>query len=290
MMVPQVGQLIVREANVQDTLRIANLIHFEAHVHRHLDWKPPLDWMGSHPYLVIERNGQIQAALICPPDPLEVAWIRLFAASSDLPVQQAWDELWLAARDHFLQAGLLLRVAAIPLQNWFTAVLEKSGFEGKNSVVVLVWRNERPIAVGESQDPRITIRPMNLDDMTAVEQVDQIAFDPLWRNSRESVETAFRQAAIATIVELDGKTAGYQISTATPMGGHLARLAVKPEFQGQKVGSYLLFDTLGQFVRRGAQQVTVNTQHDNLVSLALYQKAGFKRTGEEYPVYHFDIR
>jgi hypothetical protein len=33
----------------------------------------------------------------------------------------------------------------------------------------------------------------------------------------------------------------------------------------------------------------VNTQQDNLFSLTLYQKAGFTRTGEEYPVYQYQI-
>jgi ribosomal protein S18 acetylase RimI-like enzyme len=44
---------------------------------------------------------------------------------------------------------------------------------------------------------------------------------------------------------------------------------------------------LSQFDRRGAQAVTVNTQQDNIASLSLYQKAGFRRTGEEYPVYQY---
>jgi len=87
------------------------------------------------------------------------------------------------------------------------------------------------------------------------------------------------------VAEDDGQLLGYQISTATTMGGHLARLAVHPAAQGGGIGYALVHDMLSQFTRRGARQVTVNTQQDNLVSLALYQKAGFKRTGEEYPVY-----
>jgi len=33
----------------------------------------------------------------------------------------------------------------------------------------------------------------------------------------------------------------------------------------------------------------VNTQSDNDVSLSLYQKMGFIRTGEEYPVYTSEV-
>jgi ribosomal protein S18 acetylase RimI-like enzyme len=78
---------------------------------------------------------------------------------------------------------------------------------------------------------------------------------------------------------------GYQISTTSAMGGHLARLAVLPAYQGRRIGYALLNDLLRQFVYRGIFRVTVNTQSDNLASLKLYEKAGFERTGERYPVY-----
>jgi ribosomal protein S18 acetylase RimI-like enzyme len=54
-----------------------------------------------------------------------------------------------------------------------------------------------------------------------------------------------------------------------------------------KIGSALVADVLSQFARRGAHTLTVNTQQDNLASLALYEKVGFIRTGEEYPVYQY---
>jgi ribosomal protein S18 acetylase RimI-like enzyme len=103
------------------------------------------------------------------------------------------------------------------------------------------------------------------------------------------LEIAFRQSAIATVAEINGSIAGYQISTSTQAGGHLARLAVHPEYQGRGIGYGLVLDMLSQFRRRGAHAVTANTQHDNLVSLSLYQKAGFERTGEEYPLFEYDL-
>jgi ribosomal protein S18 acetylase RimI-like enzyme len=130
---------------------------------------------------------------------------------------------------------------------------------------------------------------MNFDELSVVEEIDMLAFDPVWRHSRDSLGLAFRQAAIATVAEHSGEIVGYQISTSTPIGGHLARLAVMPDWQGHGIGYALLNDMLSQFERRGAQSITVNTQQDNLASLALYEKAGFRRTGEEYPVYEFSV-
>ena len=284
-MVANLRQLTVRPVSDKDLQRLANLIHFEAHVHRHLDWRAPLDWVGYHPYLVAEHNNEILAALACPPDPPAVAWIRLFATSSEISVKLAWEELWYAAYDQICNLSDAVLVAAIPLQNWFRKLVEKSEFKRSHDVIVLSWRRAPRPAVTRAHPG--FIRTMELRDIHAVEELDRAAFGLIWQNSYSSLEVAFRQSAVATVLEDDGEIIGYQISTSTPVGGHLARLGVLPQYQGRGIGYAILDDLLVQFERRGAQSVTVNTQNDNLSSLALYKKAGFKRTGEEYPVYQY---
>ena len=37
----------VRPAVLTDQRQIANLMHFSPTIHRHLDWRYPLDWIGS---------------------------------------------------------------------------------------------------------------------------------------------------------------------------------------------------------------------------------------------------
>lgn len=288
-MLSSIQKTTIRAATEEDRRHLANLIHFEANVHRHLDWRPPLDWLGYQPYLTIERNGKFLAALACPPDPPGVAWIRLFAVSSGLSVGKAWDQLWSAAREELLDTyqGELL-AAAIPLQGWFRSLLEKSDFSLMHRVVVLAWQRNEDIP--EERPSEFHVRPMNFDDLSAVEAVDAASFSMVWQNSRPCLEMAYQQAAIASVVEGPSGLVGYQISTAGPMGGHLARLAVHPDYQGRGIGYALLRDLLLQFRRRGVQTVTVNTQHDNKASMALYEKVGFRRTGEEYPVYQYELR
>ena len=286
-MITNLRQVTVRTAVEGDLQQLANLIHFEAHIHRHLDWRPPLDWVGHRPYLVVERDHDLLAALACPPDPPNVAWIRLFAVSTELSVQRAWKELWPVAQSQLRKFVGHLDVAAIPLQNWFRKLLMGSGFIQTYNVVVLTWEGGDIPSVVNSRT--VIIRPMNIDDLDFVEEVDIAAFGEVWQNSRSSLEVAFQQAAIATVAEISGELVGYQISTATAMGGHLARLAVKPQFQGLGVGYSLVRDMLSQFERRGIMSVTVNTQDDNMISLKLYRKAGFRRNGEEFPVYQYPI-
>jgi ribosomal protein S18 acetylase RimI-like enzyme len=282
------SRVTIRPAIPADRQQLANLIHFENNVHRHLDWRAPLDWIGFSPFLVYENRSTLLAVLACPPDPPQVSWIRLFATAFNLPVVRAWDSLWSVATDDLRGSTEADWVAALSLWPWFGGILENAGFFIDNQVVMLHWEKGNLIPDNKSQD--VWIRLMNYDDLEFVHAVDAAAFSPLWQNSLPSLELAYRQAYIATVAESQDKLVGYQISTATPLGGHLARLAVLPEYQGQGIGRALLHDLLDQFKRRGAQRVTVNTQSDNLASLHLYQKSGFTLTGEEFPVYLYPLR
>jgi [ribosomal protein S18]-alanine N-acetyltransferase len=281
-------QTTIRPAAPEDRQKLANLIHFEIHVHRHLDWRTPLDWIGYPPYLVMEQRKNLLAALACPPDPPTVAWIRLFAVVHPLSIERAWEALWRDALDQFSCMPEVKWAAALALWPWFAQALEAFGFRENNRVVMLSWEVGAPLP--ESHTGEVFVRPMKLDDLGGVHEVDAASFAPIWQNSRPSLELAYREAAVATVAEYQARLVGYQISTATPVGGHLARLAVTPDCQGHGIGAALVNDLLHQFKRRGAKKVTVNTQKDNSTSLRLYQKIGFYLTGEEYPVYLLSLK
>lgn len=281
-------ETIVRQARLQDRGKLANLIHFETRVHRNFDWKTPLDWLGDSPFLVLERNNRLVAALACPPDPKSIGWIRLFAVHASLSAREAWQALWPAAQAMLSEMDGPQTAGAITVHNWFRELLEEQGFQHHHDIVMLAWLPKELPDQPKRRD--VNLRPMNYDDLVEVEKVDHQAFFPLWRNSLQGLKTAFKQAMIATVAEVDDRMVGYQISTSNAMGGHLARLAVAPEYQGRGIGYDLVYDVLQQFYRRGADQVTVNTQSTNRFSVKLYKKLGFISTGETFPVYEYPIR
>jgi [ribosomal protein S18]-alanine N-acetyltransferase len=276
------AQFEVRSATEADRHKLATLVHFSPYVHRHLDWRAPLDWLGKEPYLVAERNGQVMAALACPPDIPDLAWVRLFAVSTALLVDDAWDMMWPMAQRLI---GDAMPIAALPLQSWFKRILEASNFNHLHDVVMLRWEDR-----GEDIEPLARklpyyIRIMNYDDLDAVHALDFAAFEPVWQHSRDLLEIAFQDAAIATVAEDHHGILGYQVSTVNATDGHLARLAVHPRAQSSGVGYTLIRDLLSNFRRRGIPRVTVNTQTNNNASLALYQKVGFHKTGMVYPIF-----
>lgn len=280
-------QTTVRSAQSKDRRQLTNLLHFESHVHRHLDWRPPLDWLGHEPYLVAERGDKVLAALACPPDPPEVAWVRIFAATENTSVNQAWDMFWPWVEDYF-STHPDNAVAAIPLESWFKDLLKANGFMHTHNVVMLTWNSQEDTA--KRIECKANIRPMRAEDLEPILEVDGLAFGKIWRNSLSSIKLALQQASVAAVAEDDaGEIIGYQISTHSPFGAHLARLAVHPSLQGQGIGCALVQDLLDHFRTSKGKRISVNTQHNNDASLALYKRAGFKRTGEEYPIYQYDF-
>jgi len=278
--------LQVRPAVLTDQRQITNLIHFSSHVHRHLDWRNPLDWIGLPPFFVVESQGQVVAALGCSPDPPSVAWVRLFVNSGSIPVQESWHMLWERAHAELANKGRYV-AAAIVLKDWLTELLLSSGFACRQSIVMLEHDGGYPTEM--ALPPEISLRTMMPFDLPAVAEVDASAFELIWQNSLPVLKQAFPQAGWATVAETDGQVIGYQLSTRNSLGVHLARLAVRSDLQGKGLGYALVADLIRQVGRSGISHLTVNTQSDNATSLALYQRMGFRETGEEYPVFQKQV-
>jgi ribosomal protein S18 acetylase RimI-like enzyme len=278
--------LQVRPAVLTDARQIANLIHFSSQVHSHLDWRNPLDWIGTPPFLVLEKRGEVVAALGCSPDPPSVAWVRLFVNSGKIPVQETWQILWDRAYAELAHKGQFVS-AAIILKEWFHELLLASGFASCQSILMLERTGGTPSEI--ALPPGISVRSMMPFDLPAVAEVDASAFELLWQNTIPVLERAYPQAGWATVAENDGQVIGYQLSTRNPLGVHLARLAVHPAWQGKGLGYALVADLILQAGGSGISHLTVNTQSDNPASLALYQQMGFHETGERYPVFELKV-
>jgi ribosomal protein S18 acetylase RimI-like enzyme len=275
----------VRPAGLKDHQQLSSLIFFETRSHRHLDWRSPLEWLGDDFFWMLEEGSHTTAALACPEETKGIAWVRLFVHSSEWSAENAWTLLWNMAKQEIAQAGGT-RVAAIVQHAWFQNVLELSGFESRQSIVMLEWQYQ-PWAPREADGVRI--RKMTEADIPSVVTLDGASFDPLWHNSYETMRRALSQSLFATVAEDERGIIGYQLTTGSGARTHLARLAVHPATQGSGVGRALLRQLFGTLVHNGYQKLSVNTQSDNSASLRLYQKLGFIRTGEAYPVYFFDV-
>jgi ribosomal protein S18 acetylase RimI-like enzyme len=276
----------VRTADLNDHPRLSNLIFFETRSHRHLDWRAPLEWLGDRYFWKIEEGSQITAALACPEETDGIAWVRLFVYAGTWSAENAFMNLWNSACQEIARNGGA-KVAVIVQYSWMQKVLEAAGFENRQSIVMLEWSYQ--LWAGKEAEG-IRIREMKEADVPAVTQVDALSFEPLWHNSEDTLRRALAQSLYATVAEDAHGVIGYQITTGSSGRAHLARLAVKRDNQRRGVGRMLLGDLFSRLTRIGILKLSVNTQSDNNISLRLYQRMGFVRTGESYPVYTFDVR
>ncbi len=277
-----IHQLSISQATRDDYEQLANFFNQNPCIHRHLDWFSPLDWLGKSPYLVEKTDHEIQATLCAVPENPETAWVRVFGIQKKHSPAQIW-EIMLAQAKQVLKARKIQVLASLTLHSWYQALLEGSGFKHSLDVVVFEWQGQFPHSAPINQE--IEIRKMALTDLPQVEEIDRLAFPPLWQNALPGLTKAFNQTGISTVAIKDGEIVGYQISTAMTIYGHLARLAVHPDYQRLGIAFTLVYDLLSHFQQRGFWRVTVNTQSNNHSSLRLYQKFGFTPTGEEIPVY-----
>jgi ribosomal-protein-alanine N-acetyltransferase len=234
----------------------------------------------------LEEGGRLIGALACPPDPDSIAWIRLFVFDSHPTGLSIWAPLWNAAQGQLAETGGAM-AAVIATQRWFDSILIESGFDLEGHITLLEWNYQSTISAPFPSD--VNLRAMTLEDLPRVVDVDNSAFEPLWRNSLPALSKAYSQSLYAFVVEDASGMLGYQLSTGSPNGAHLARLAIRPEVQGRGLGAALVGDLIVRVINSGGSRLTVNTQANNATSLALYHKLGFRRTGEQFPVYTHQV-
>lgn len=277
---------VLRPARKDDEHRLHQLSSGLNLIHRHLDWRDPLEWLGRDPFWILEEDGNFQAALACPPEPSWVAWVRYFAVAMHASPDRAWNKLFERCLDELHRLEALPTIASLALRDWYEELLRRNGFHHHQDIVVFIFDEQPPKPVPLL--PGYRLRQLHPRDLPAVTAIDHLAFEPIWRLSLEDLHFAAKKSSYSTVVEQEGEIVGYQMSSSTGTYAHLARLAVHPDLQRRLIGFAMVQNLLDHFVSQtGCWGVTLNTQHNNAASIALYHKIGFRETGERFPVLTF---
>lgn len=272
----------IRQANSGDISAVSEFMDTAFLIHRHLDWRPLMDWVEREPFLLRFVDNKITSLLSCAPDPDGVAWIHAFAADNwSAQTESIWRSLLEPAVSFLVNSSC--SVFSVSFAVWYSRLLKASGFKLLQNIVVLHWGRIIQPKINISND--ILVRPMELADLDDVANVDVQAFKPAWVISRESLERAYLQSHHANVAEVNARIVGYELSTANHLSAHLTRLAVLPAYTHAYIGYTLANEMLEYCTRQGIWQITVNTQDDNQASLSLYKKLGFYQTSDTFPVF-----
>jgi ribosomal protein S18 acetylase RimI-like enzyme len=276
-------QPVLRPAEKKDFAALLNFTKSLNYLHRHLDWRDSLEWLGYAPFWILEEDNRIQGVLSCPPEPIDVAWVRLFGVTMQISPDRAWKILFARSLEQLKQFEQKPVLVSLALREWYEELLKRNGFDWHQDIVVFMYDDPPPPP--PQIDPVFQLRAMRTEDLPGVGAIDHLAFEPIWQLSENDLVYSAKKSTYTTVVERDGEIVAYQMSSSSGMYAHLARLAVHPQLQRQRIGFALVQNLLQHFI--GASNhwgVTLNTQHNNTSSIALYHKIGFRETGERFPV------
>jgi ribosomal protein S18 acetylase RimI-like enzyme len=278
----------VRTATRDDVGRMTTLLRHAAWSHFHADWRLPGDWIGSPGFVVAEPagGGSLAGCLCAAADPLPAAWIRLAAlrdGSGQFTLMgEMMEAVVAAAGDEGIEVLALLG-SDEKIDRWLAAL----GFRIIDEVITLV-RDDLQIAdPAGARGSAATIRGVRLDDLPRLAEIEEAAFEPIWRHSREGLALGWQHAMSFHVAELAGRVVGFEYSARSdrPGAAHLVRLTVDPEVQRQGVGSDLLAAAFASYRDQGYDYVSLNTQAGNLASRRLYERFGFSLAGYPMPVW-----
>jgi ribosomal-protein-alanine N-acetyltransferase len=240
--------------------------------------KPGAGWVAG------EADG-LSGFMLAEIQPFLIALITGAALSDDWRVSAYLDTFLPLVEETTRQEGAtaLVQIGYAP---WLTAVLNERGFASRDWVVTYEWRYQ-PVVVSGNQ--AVTIRSAHVRDLPKLLSLDKKIFDPLWHKPVSSLEEALARASVFSVAELDGEIVGYQWCEKQEGHGHITRLAVRPDREGQGVGTRLLTDALVSMVNAGVNWITLNTQESNLRSQTLYERHGFRMTGDRVAVLWKDL-
>ena len=250
---------------------------------RHLDWRKSIAWIDSQPFLKCYTGNDLVSVLVCPITGENFVWIRSYSSMSLSFAENSWPVLFDNAVAH-LRKSSISRIYTIALSPWFEKIINQSGFLTTDNIVTLRKENNHysPAELGTD----FLIRDFLIEDLEQVAEVDHISFPPLWQITREDLTQALELSQNKSVVVTNsGRVIGYQISSNIFTSGHIARVAILPEYQRHKIASALLDNLLLRFSSLGVTEITVNTSSDNIPAINLYLRHGFSHTQNNYPIY-----
>lgn len=123
----------------------------------------------------------------------------------------------------------------------------------------------------------LAFRPLGVDDLPAIEQIERRAYDYPWSGGifsdclrvGYSVWGGFEDASLRA----------YCVMSVAANEAHVLNLCVDPTFHGLGFGGELLEQMMAVARHRQAQRMLLEVRPSNWPALALYRRLGFRQIG-----------
>lgn len=141
-----------------------------------------------------------------------------------------------------------------------------------------------PVHSAQAMMIPIIIRPMQIDDLEAVMEIDRLSFSLPWPRSAYEYELRENPAANLWVAEgssADGgrRVVGMIVVWSILNEAHIATLAVHPDLRRARIGRRLLAHALRACFQKGARQAMLEVRAGNQAAQELYRRFGFESAG-----------
>ncbi len=132
-------------------------------------------------------------------------------------------------------------------------------------------------------DPPVRIRAMGHEDLSMVSDIERRSYEFPWSHG------VFRDCLLAgyqcTVLERNGRVAGYGILSIAAGEAHILNLCVDPNYRSHGLGEQLLDAILAQSRVANVREIFLEVRPSNVTALALYRKKGFHKVARR-PAYY----
>ena len=125
----------------------------------------------------------------------------------------------------------------------------------------------------------ITIKPMRLEDINGVLEIEQMSFPTPWPRDAYYHELRENRLACYLVAQETHRIVGYAGMWVILDEAHVTTIAVDPVHRRRRIGERLLVALIDEAMKRGARWVTLEVRKSNFGAQTLYRKYGFKDIG-----------
>ncbi|MHB1296493.1 MAG: GNAT family N-acetyltransferase [Anaerolineae bacterium] len=169
---------------------------------------------------------------------------------------------------------------------WLAPGLSANGYQIKDRVISYY---QEGLHLSGTGNDHIQVRQARIADTPAVTALDDTAFESFWRLNAEYIRRLMAAPYALLAESAAGQEVGYLAAERWHDQGFITRLAVLPAFQGRGIGHRLLAEAFARMRADGLAGANLNTQQDNARSRRLYERLGFRLTGEVHEVWAHEL-
>lgn len=125
----------------------------------------------------------------------------------------------------------------------------------------------------------VQIRPMRVQDLEDVMQVEKSAYASPWSINDFYREITFNQLAFYFVALAQQDIAGFVGMWLVVDEAHITNIAVRTDYRGKGIGEQLLAHILKQAKSKGARRCILEVRVSNHKAQNLYLKHGFRYVG-----------